>query len=297
MTLDMTIVGRSGAETTHEWSSKDSILYALGVGAGQDLRRELDYTTELTPGGQRAIPTMALSIAHSFSERPHFGDVDRSKLVHAEAAVTFHEELRPAGTVRMQTTITGIHDKGSGALISWRTAGVDGLTGQPLFTTETSGFLRDAGGFGGDRGPSTRVVFPERPADDRIVMHPRPEQALLYRLSGDRNPLHADPEFAARGGYSQPPLHGLCTLGFATRALLGRRDNSATRLHSLSARFTRVLHPGDDISVHVWDCEPDNVLFRVLDEGGAVIIENGAGTFCARTSGVSLNERRFYGSY
>ncbi|MGU3498687.1 MaoC/PaaZ C-terminal domain-containing protein [Mycobacterium sp. C31M] len=279
MTLDLDAVGRTGPETVHEWTSKDAMLYALGVGAGQDPGGELEYTTELAPAGQRVLPTMAIAIAMAGSERPDFGDVDRTKLVHAEQSVTIHEELRPNGRVRLQTTITGIRDKRTGALISWRTTGRDASTGQPLFTTEASGFLRGAGGFGGDPGPSTKVLFPERPADDTITMCLRPEQALLYRLSGDRNPLHADPEFAARGGYDRPILHGLCTLGFAARALLGRRSEPKPRLHSLSVRFTQVLYPGDEICVHVWDCGPDEVLFRVLAKNGAAVIDNGSAAF------------------
>ncbi len=141
-------------------------------------------------------------------------------LVHAEQYFELHRPLPVEGTVSTTSTVTGIYDKGSGALVVTENVAVDVATGEPLVTSRGGTFIRGEGGFGGPRGADQPWELPDRAPDHQVVRETRPEQALIYRLSGDRNPLHVDPKFAARGGFSQPILHGLCTYGVTGRALL-----------------------------------------------------------------------------
>jgi acyl dehydratase len=174
--------------------------------------------------------------------------------------------------------VTGIYDKGSGALVTSENVAVDANTGEKLITAASGVFIRGEGGFGGDRGPGDGWQQPQRPPDHVVVQPTRPEQALLYRLSGDRNPLHADPKFAARGGFSRPILHGLCTYGFTGRALLHTLCAcDPARFRSMSARFSRPVLPGDTLVVSIW-LPPDGeytALFQTATEDGTVVIDRG----------------------
>ena len=173
--------------------------------------------------------------------------------------------------------MTGIYDKGSGALVVTENRAVDAATGEPLVTSRSGMFIRGQGGFGGPRGESEPWQLPERAPDVQITQQTRPEQALLYRLSGDRNPLHADPQFAARGGFQRPILHGLCTYGFTGRALLHALcESDPARFRSMSGRFSSPVLPGDPLSVAVW-IEPGggSALFRTAREDGTVVIDRG----------------------
>src|SRR5215469_4318589 len=208
MPLDHSLVGVPGEPQERSWTSKDALLYAIGVGAGLgDPLAELEFTTENSEGvRQQVLPTYAVLVAQARTGGS-LGDFDRAMLVHAEQAFELHRPLPVEGTVRTVATVTGIYDKGSGALIVTENHAVDAATGERLVTTRSGIFIRGEGGFGGDRGSSERWERPRRPADHDVALATRPEQALIYRLSGDRNPLHADPKFAARGGFSRPILH------------------------------------------------------------------------------------------
>jgi acyl dehydratase len=180
--------------------------------------------------------------------------------------------------------VTGIYDKGSGALVATENVAVDAATGELLVTSRSGTFIRGEGGFGGDRGPSEPWERPDRPPDEQVVQQTRPEQALIYRLSGDRNPLHADPKFAARGGFSRPILHGLCTYGITGRALLHALCGSdPARFRSMSGRFSRPVLPGDPLVVSIWRPGDggDTALFQTATEEGAVVIDRGRMQFRA----------------
>ena len=203
------------------WDSKDALLYAVGVGAGLgDPLQELEFTTENCEGiEQKPLPTFAALVPQARTGRS-LGEFDRAMIVHAEQAFELHRLLPVEGAVCTVSTVTGIYDKGSGALVVSENVAVDTATGEPLVTPRSGTFIRGEGGYGGERGADPSWERPDREPDYQVIQQTRPEQALIYRLSGDRNPLHVDPKFAARGGFSQPILHGLCTYGVTGRALL-----------------------------------------------------------------------------
>jgi acyl dehydratase len=281
--LDHSLVGEAGEPYERSWTSKDALLYAVGVGAGLgDPLEELEFTTENTSGvTQQVLPTFAVLISQA-AVRRNLGDFDRALLVHAEQSFELHRPLPVEGTVRTVSTVTGMYDKGSGALITIENQAVDAGSGEPMVTARSGTFIRGEGGFGGDRGSSEPWERPDRPADHEITLETRPEQALIYRLSGDRNPLHADPKFAARGGFARPILHGLCTYGVTGRALLhGLCGSDPARFAAMSGRFTRPVLPGDALTVSMWITEraagngTGRALFQSSTQDGTVVIDRG----------------------
>src|SRR6266567_4404180 len=245
MGLDHSLVGVPSEPQVRSWDSKDALLYAVGVGAGLgDPLRELEFTTENCEGiEQKVLPTFGVLIAQAGTGR-RLGDFDRALLVHAEQAVELHRPIPVEGTVRTVSTVTGIYDKGSGALVVTENAAVDAATGEPLVTSRSSAFIRGEGGFGGERGS---------------------------------DPPHVDPKFAARGGFSQPILHGLCTYGVTGRALLHLLcDGDPARFGAMSGRFSRPVLPGEPLTVSVW--RPDGsetALFQTTKQDGTVVIDRG----------------------
>ncbi len=284
MALDHSIVGVPGEPQERSWTSADALLYAVGVGAGLgDPLRELAFTTENCQGiEQQVLPTYAVLIAQSRRGR-NLGTFDRAMLVHAEQGFELHQPLPVAGTVRTVSTVTGIYDKGSGALVSTESVAVDAATGQPLVTSRGGTFIRGEGGFGGPRGESQSWPAPDREPDHQVSYPTRPEQALIYRLSGDRNPLHADPAFAARGGFERPILHGLCTYGVTGRALLHALcDGDPARFRGMFGRFSAPVLPGETLTISIWaDPAGGSALFRTTREDGTVVIDRGRASFSA----------------
>jgi acyl dehydratase len=157
---------------------------------------------------------------------------------------------------------------------------VDAATGEPLFKTTMSAFIRGAGGFGGERGSSApKNVRPDRDPDREVTYETQPDQALVYRLSGDRNPLHSDPEFAKLAGFDRPILHGLCTYGFTGRALLHTLcDGQVERFKSMSVRFSKPVWPGDALSVSMW-VDGNEAIFQTRTPNGDIVIDQGHFTF------------------
>ena len=238
------------------WVSSDVQLYSLALGAGSDPMdsRELRYLTDGTP---QVLPTFS-SVAASFhaTEAPTVSfpgiEIELSRVLHASEAVTVPAPLPASGAGRAVTRITEIWDKGKAAVIFNETTVVDS-SGKTLWTVKRSIFARGEGGFGGERGPSTSAETPERAADFEIDIPVLPQQALLYRLCGDRNPLHSDPEFAAAAGFPRPILHGLCTYGMTCKALVDTvLDADTTRVGSYGARFAGVVYPGETLKASVW---------------------------------------------
>ncbi len=277
MALDHSLVGVASDPVERTWRADDVIVYALGVGAGAgDPTAELAFTTENTAGVElRVLPTFAVLAAQARTGR-RLGDFDPARLVHAEQAFELHAPLPVDGRVQVVSTVTGIADKGSGALVSTENTATDVDSGKLLVTTRSGVFIRGEGGFGRSGATSDAWTLPDRAPDGRVRYRTRPEQALLYRLSGDRNPLHADPAFAARGGFDRPILHGLCTYGFTGRALLHALCGSdPDRFDAMSGRFTKPVLPGQELVVSIWGDGPGSALFRTATDDGTVVIDRG----------------------
>ncbi|MCX7200833.1 MAG: MaoC/PaaZ C-terminal domain-containing protein [Burkholderiales bacterium] len=277
MALDHQAVGRTAGPTEVSWDSRDAMLYALGVGAGQaDPFKELNLTTENSAGQEQVmLPVYGVVITQRASARPDMGAVDRTKLVHAEQGFTLHKPLPLQGTARVTGKITGIFDKGSGALVTTTADVVDAATGELLVSTNSAAFIRGEGGWGGDKGPAGPAPVPTRAPDVQVSSPTRADQALLYRLSGDRNPLHSDPEFARRGGFDKPILHGMCTYGITSRLLIQAMcAGDPRKVKGMTARFTKPVIPGDELTVQAW-IEGGVIRFRTLGAGGATVLDFG----------------------
>jgi acyl dehydratase len=277
MPLNHSLVGVPGEPVERSWTSTEALLYAIGVGAGLgDPLQELQFTTENTAGvQQQVLPTYGVLLAQARGAG-NLGDFDRALLVHAEQSIELHKPLPVEGTLRTSAMVTGIYDKGSGALIETENRAVDPATGEPVVTTTSGTFIRGEGGYGGDRGTAPSWELPDRAPDQKVTVQTRPEQALLYRLSGDRNPLHADPAFAARGGFSRPILHGLCTYGFTGRVLLHEVCGSdPARFAFMSGRFSRPVLPGESLVISIWAGEDSSAQFQTAKQDGTVVIDRG----------------------
>lgn len=279
MPINPDAVGTTSKPATSSWTSKDSLLYSLGVGAGTgDLAFTTENSIDIT---QRALPTMVVTLADVSGVFGQIGSFNPAMLVHGEQRVTLHRELPPQGSASTVAEITGIFDKGKGAVVEITGRSTDPATGEPLFDTVMSAFIRGEGGWGGDRGPSgPQNVAPERDPDDSITLQTTPDQALLYRLSGDRNPLHSDPTFASFAGFDRPILHGLCTYGFTGRALLGSLcEGDPARFAHMEGRFSSPVFPGEALTVKVWRTADGEAVFRTEGGDGRTVIDSGLARF------------------
>lgn len=273
MPLDPTAVGSQSGPRRTTWGPDDCMLYALAVGAGTD---ELAFTTENTKGvPQQVLPTYPVVLGTDPAIFKQFGSFDWAKLVHAEQGVEVLRPIPSEGAALTTTRIANMYDKGKAALVVTESESVDETSGEPLFRTRMALFLGGAGGWGGDRGPSESWEVPDREPDHTVTHSTRPDQALLYRLCGDHNPLHSDPAFARRAGFERPILHGLCTYGFTGRALVHTvASGDATGLRRMDARFASPVLPGDTLHVDVWRTG-DEALFRTRKDDGTVVLTNG----------------------
>jgi acyl dehydratase len=275
MPINPDAVGTESEPYQASWTSKDALLYAVGIGAGTG---ELAFTTENTSGvDQQVFPTFAVVVGWGAgSAMRGIGTFNPAMLVHGQQAITLHKPLPVSGSVTMRGHISAIHDKGKAAVVVTETVATDDSDGQPMFTNVSSAFIRGEGGWGGDRGPSGPVnVPPDRSPDHQVTYQTSPDQALVYRLSGDRNPLHSDPAFAAMGGFDRPILHGLCSYGFTGRALLHSLCGSeSSRFEHIEARFASPVLPGEALTVSMWESSPTEALF-VTSVGDRVVIDQG----------------------
>ena len=279
MPINPEAVGNTSEPAGLTWSSSNSLLYALGVGAGMTdpTGFELEFTTENTKDTpQTALPTQV--VVMSAGKMPKFGDYNLAALLHGEQEIELHQTLPAEGSAIGTGKVAAIYDKGKAALVRLETTVTD-TSGAPLWTSRSGLFISGEGGWGGDRGPASDWALPERDADTVVGYDTRTDQALLYRLNGDRNPLHSDPSFAAMAGFDKPILHGLCTFGFTGRALLhGRCGGDTNRFGSMGGRFKSPVIPGERLDVHMWDVN-GRTLFQTR-VGDRVVFD--AGVFTPR---------------
>jgi acyl dehydratase len=247
-------VGADLGVTKFEWTSTDVLLYHLALGADTS---DLSYVLE---DRLKVLPTFGV-VAPNFRmfEPPAVTfpgiDIDLSKVLHGTQSITVHSALPASGQAMAQSRIADVWDKGKAAVII-QEATVTTPSGDPLWTTRSGIFARGEGGFGGSRGPSERLPAPTGAPVLEIEVPTLPQQALLYRLCGDRNPLHADPAFAAMAGFDRPILHGLCTYGVVCKALVdGLLDGDVTKVETFSTRFAGILFPGESLLIRAWQTE------------------------------------------
>jgi len=265
-------IGAQLPDRTFSWSSSDVLLYHLGIGAGSRPGDNLDpkalrYT--LDNDDLQVLPSFAL-VAPSFHETdpPPLDlpgcDINLSQVVHGAQEISVRGPLPTSGSATLSTRIADVWDKGKAAVI-WQEAVAVDADGTELWTARSSIFVKGEGGWGGNRGESSAVAIPERKPDTDTSYDVTPQQAMLYRLCGDRNPLHADPAFAQAAGFPAPILHGLCSYGVVLRTvtdeLLG---GDAAKVGSFKARFAGVVFPGETIRVQAWDEGQDIVVSATI---------------------------------
>ena len=260
-------IGAELPEIPFAWSSSDVLLYQLAIGA-TDLRYTLENSLEVLPSFGVIAPTFHQTDPPAL-DLPGC-DINLAQVLHGSQGITVHRPIPTSGSAILRPRIADVWDKGKAAVIVQEGDAVD-ADGNLLWTVNSTIFVRGEGGWGGDRGPSTAVTLPDRSPEATASYDVLPQQALLYRLCGDRNPLHADPEFAAKAGFPAPILHGLCTWGIvlreATEALLGG-DTAAVR--GFSARFAGIVYPGDRIDIDLWD-EGDRIVIQANVDGKPVL--------------------------
>jgi acyl dehydratase len=273
------------APVEQRYSARDTMLYALGLGCGSDPMDASDLPFVYEEGLQ-ALPTMAVVLGSpGFWLKDPATGVDWKRLLHGEQGLILHKPLPAAGTVIGRTRVTEIVDKGpgKGALMFSERDVVDAATGETLCTLTATTFLRGDGGFGGPAGPAPEPHrLPERAPDMAVDLPTLPQAALIYRLSGDYNPLHADPEVAAVAGFPRPVLHGLCTFGVVGRALLKAcGHNAPPSLQKMQARFSAPVFPGETIRTEMWR-DGTSVSFRAcVVERDIVVLNNGLAAVAA----------------
>jgi acyl dehydratase len=269
-------IGARLPDQTFSWESTDVLLYHLGIGAGSRAGDNLDtaalrYT--LDDDDLQVLPSFGV-VAPTFHETdpPPLDlpgcDINLSQVVHGSQEVSVNGAIPTFGSATLHTRITDVWDKGKAAVI-WQEGHAVDAEGETLWTVRSSIFVRGEGGWGGDRGTSTKVELPDRQADCDASYDVTPQQALLYRLCGDRNPLHADPQFAKAAGFPAPILHGLCSYGIVLRTvtdeLLG---GDAGKVRAFSARFAGVVFPGETIRVRAWHSDEGILVSATIDSEG-----------------------------
>ncbi len=284
MAIDYTrLMAREFAEKTHSYSWRDSVLYALGLGLGSDPMdpRELQFVYE---DGLQALPTMAVVLGHPgfWISEPDTG-IDFRKVVQGEQSLTIHSPLPPEGTLIARNSVDEIIDKGEGrgALLRVRRDLIDQATGTLQSTQVMSMFCRGDGGFGGPSTgkPQAEAAIPDRAPDISMTRIIPPQSALIYRLSADLNPLHADPKVAQAAGFPRPILHGLATFGVAGFALLAGVDQPAAAVKELSCRFSSPVFPGETLRTDIWNTGSEVVFRCTVTERDKVVLDRGRAVF------------------
>jgi acyl dehydratase len=262
----------------HAYDERDVMLYALGIGCGED-PLDPDDLRFVYEKALVVMPTMAIMLGGGSGGIMAAGKLDYARIVHGEQRLTIHAPLPSAATMASQARCLSVVDKGAahGALVNIETAIADAGSGLLYATSTTTLFCRGDGGFGGPTdGALVPHPVPDRMHDIEVAIPTRPGQALLYRLNGDRNPLHCDPAVAAKAGFPAPILHGLCTYGIVCRAVLRACcDNDPSRIRAFDVRFSSPVYPGETIVTRIWR-ECATIAFEAhVAERDAKVIRNG----------------------
>ena len=282
MPMDLSQIGREIGPNEIYWTPDDCILYALGVGAGTE---ELAFTTENTEGvPQRVLPTYVTTVGRGGGagqvDALSFGSYGAHQVVHAHHEVELFRALEPRGRALATMRVAGIWDKRAAALVELETTARDPDTREIMFRNVASLLVLGEGGFGGPHGPVLGGMRPPAREPDHTVSEvTRPEQALIYRLSGDHGRIHSDPAVAKLASFERPILHGLCTFGYAGRALLHALcDGDPARFRGMSGRFAKPGFPGDMLTTRIW-VEGDGARFETRSQRGEALVERGVFTF------------------
>jgi acyl dehydratase len=265
-------VGETIGPAFHEYGVRDVVLYHLGIGAGVD---DLAFVYEGVRTGLQVCPTYA--VVPSFSplkEALSRLDVPMETILHGEETIVLRKEIPPCGRLYTMARVPAVYDKGKAALVIVETETTDNASGELLFCTRASIFCRGLGGFGGTPGPrgEAYAIPEERPPDFELPELTNKNQAILYRLSGDLNPLHIDSVVASAAGFPRPILHGLCTFGFAGRAVVkGACGNAVSKLKEFGCRFSAPVFPGEMITTRGWRMGRGLYHVRVSTERGDVL--------------------------
>jgi acyl dehydratase len=269
--INLDLVGKSFGPSVFEYTWRDVVLYHLGIGASA---RDLNFVFEGAKGGLQVIPIFGVIPAFDVLwQAVKKLNVDLQKVLHGEQTIFADKPIPPRGKLLTTARLEGIYDKGRAALVQVRSE-TNSEQGETLFRCLAVFFCRDEGGWGGDPGPKgeRHEVPGDRPPDFAVSDRTSPNQAVLYRLTGDVNPLHVDPEFAAGAGFKEPILHGLCTFGFAARAILKAGcDNDVRRLKEFKARFSNVVFPGETVTTRGWKVKPGLYQVEALTPGGVAL--------------------------
>jgi acyl dehydratase len=272
-----------------EWTDRETMLYALGVGAGLE---DLAFTTENSHDiPQQVLPTYAVIACPAFGALGKIGTFNFGMLLHGSQLIKLFKPLAPAGKLNVVSDVADLQDKGEGknAVVVLRGRGTDPDTSELVAESVTTLVIRREGGFGGQPGqrpPSPAI--PDREPDAKVSLPTGEDQALIYRLSGDRNPLHSDPWFAREmAGFPKPILHGLCTYGVAGRALVAELGgNDAAKITAVGSRFTSPVFPGETLTTSIWRTEPGHAVFRTEasnpdGSNARLVLEDGTAEFSA----------------
>jgi acyl dehydratase len=274
MGLNLEVVGKKMGPVSFSYNQDSVILYALGIGAGVD---ELDLVYEKN---LKVFPTFAVvPLMGALFSFVSTSGMNLLAVLHAEQKTTLHNPIPLCGVLHTWTTCESIYDKGDTGAFANLVCETRDDSGTLLFENIMVVLDRSAGNFGGDPGPKSKKLDPPEglPPAFRVEQKTSPHQAALYRLSGDKNPLHIDPEFAKRAGLNRPILHGLCSFGFSARAIvagLGLKEPS--RLRSYGVRFMNMVYPGDTLITEGWGLGEGRYIIRATNQDGKVVLGNGS---------------------
>jgi len=268
--VDLNVIGTRTEPVVFEYTWKDVVLYNIGVGASE---KNLAFVYENAPGGLKVLPSFC--VVPAMRAFPRLGDnMEWSLMLHGEQLIRLSQPLPTQGKIIQVGEVLNIYDKGKGAVYRVLIKG-RAEEDKELYEAEWSIYYVGAGGYGGDPGPKAEKIVPPESVEPDFSISEKvaDNQAAIYRLSGDYNPLHLDPEAAKRGGFDRPILHGLCTYGFATRAIVNELlDGDVARLKEFSARFSDSVYPGDTLTTEGWKSDDGYIIQARTDR--SIVLSN-----------------------